>query len=79
MNSEAAACLENLEKLKVLPENYYYFSIPEHLFFGNEYEKAFMPNLQLVVTFLNSFDYNNALNGIERLIICTTETENKEM
>jgi tetratricopeptide (TPR) repeat protein len=77
LHSQAARCFETLRDR--FDEWSADLSLAEHLFFGQEYEKALKLNLRLGDRLYDLFDYGMALQLTKRAKICAEETNNRNM
>ena len=78
LHSQAARCFEAL-KDKFPDKRFVALSLAEHLFFGQEYEKASGLNLQFGDQLYDRFDFDSALRMTARAEICAEKTNNKSM
>ncbi len=77
LHAQAARCFDALKDR--FPEWFVDLALAEHLFFGQEYEKALELNLRLGDRLYDLFDYNVALQLTERAKTCAEKTNNKRM
>jgi len=77
LHAQAARCFDALRDR--FPEWFVDLALAEHLFFGQEYEKALELNLRLGDRLYDLFDYNVALQLTERAKTCAEKTNNKRM
>ncbi|MFB0562310.1 MAG: AAA family ATPase, partial [Candidatus Lokiarchaeia archaeon] len=76
LHSQAAKCLESLKE-RLLDKWFVAISLAEHLFYGQQYEKALALNLQLGDELYDLFDFHLALQLTERAKTCAEKTNNK--